>query len=79
MSIDDRNLALQVNLTGTFLASRTIAHAVLFLRSDQADYVTAQILTADGGLTKSALAQPASDRGGVPVWSDRTARRRNVL
>lgn len=32
-----------------------VADSVLFLASDQADYITGQMLAVDGGLTKSAL------------------------
>lgn len=38
---------------GTFGSPRDIANAVLFLASDQAAYITGQVLTVDGGMVMS--------------------------
>ena len=49
--IDKRNAQC---LTGNMGTAWDIAHAVLFLASDEARYITATELVVDGGLTATA-------------------------
>lgn len=52
-----RRLREQAVPTGRLGTGDDVAEAVLFLGSAQADYITAQTLTVDGGVTKTSLAR----------------------
>jgi 3-oxoacyl-[acyl-carrier protein] reductase len=47
---DMKDLALQMTPLGRFGTPEDMANAVTFLASDEADFITGQVLSVDGGL-----------------------------